>query len=320
MGLNRWDVATVAFALGFSSFLINLVIQDMIALIRLIRENQSQLNYKTAMGGIHDPALISFRGFKLGGLSVKVENYCNCSIKRMTDPTYNEYCLNMTDIPIYNNMVGIGSNVRQNYTDNFYEVPGNRAVGEYLLYECYHPGERGLSIASSPFGAGMKRLMEAAMHPDPNYINNFYQKHFINRPLPYNPTGYYNTLLLDKTIYLGLKEVPNEVNTRIHLQSSRTRQASEDYTEFKVAWATDVYLVVQEVSLGNVMLFFTLVATPSLLMERLITLTLKLKRKGEYFGKAPSSAPKAPPDPFGKQPNEARNNTQLSDEYDDWWM
>ncbi len=283
------------FAVGFTSFLINLVVQDILGLVATLSENQSQLDYKQAPGGVHDPALISFRGFKLGGVSVPLQSYCNCSIRQLSDESYLGHCLGMP-APIYTNMVGIGNISRKDFWDNFFEVPGDRARGEYLLYECVHPGEDGLSIASSPFGAGFARLMEAAMHPDPNYINNFYEQHFIRRPLPYNPTGYYNTLLLEKTIYLAIDEVPSEVNTVITLQSSRTKQDSPDYTQFKVAWASDTYLVVQEVKIGGVMLFFTLIAVPSLLVERLITITNKLRRRGEFFGGV-QTPPKPPPEP-----------------------
>ncbi|XP_075248196.1 uncharacterized protein LOC142341173 [Convolutriloba macropyga] len=293
--VNRWDFAAVAFLVIFSTFLINLVVQDAIALVQTLGEPQSQLNFKKATGNVHSPALISFRGFKLGGISVPLHYYCSCTLRRVKDQNYVRNCSG-TPYPIFTSMVGIGSKSSQTYWDNFWEVPGDRGQGDYLKYDCFHPGVDGLSIASTPFGAGMARFYEAASFGE-EYINQFYERHFINRPLPYNPSGHYNTILLEKQIFLGIGEVASEVNTLIIAQASRTSHINESYTEFKIAWASDTYLLVQEVQLGSALLVFTVIAVPSLLVERLITLFGKLKRKGEFFNGV-RRPPTPPPEPL----------------------
>ena len=210
--VNRWDFAAITFLLLFSAFLINLVFQDVIDLFSVLGKTQSQLKYLDAANGIYDPAMVSFRGFKLGAVSVALHSLCVCSLRRTRDPAYVQNCTG-TPYPINTNMVGIGNNTQQPYWDNFYEIPGDRGNGEYLYYVCTHPGIEGLTIATTPFGAGMARFFEAAAMGQ-QYIDQFYQTHFINRPLPYNPSGHYNTILLEKRIYLGIGEVADEVKLK----------------------------------------------------------------------------------------------------------
>ena len=91
--VNRWDFAAVAFLVIFSTFFINLVVQDAIALVQTLGEPQSQLNFKKATGNVHSPALISFRGFILGGISVPLHYYCSCTLRRVQAKIMSETAL-----------------------------------------------------------------------------------------------------------------------------------------------------------------------------------------------------------------------------------
>ena len=298
---NRYDVFAVVFVIAFGAFMALTFSKNLTSLIDAMENPQSNLDYKEARKGIHDPSLIAFRGFEHNGDPVNLTTYCECRYRRTRDASFERPCLSISFV-IKTSMVGFGNKTNRNYNEHFYEVPINWELGEHLKLTCDHPDLKNFIIATSPFGAPFSRLMEAFGF-GMEYVQNFYAKYFEIRPLYLNPSGYYNNILLSKKIFLSVGEKDfNETNTYMTLVSSRTESYSENHTEFTVGWPSDRFLIVKSVKVAEAFDVVSFIAGPLLLSERMFTLFFKIKQKGQRIDRKASqrsgsaaSTPSGPP-------------------------
>ena len=108
--------------------------------------------------------------------------------------------------------------------------------------------------------------------------SEFYDKYMADFPMVVLEAEARNLILLEKRVVQKLNEPVNFLNTYIDHQVSRTASGVPNYTEVVVAWNSQLYLHVKEITIGSIFSIVKLLATTLLALERLLAFKNRLMR------------------------------------------
>ena len=260
-------------------FLIILAVFDILKTVDASKTLQSQIEFRSLIGNRSTSLFVLH--LAVDGYSQEFEHLCQCRIIRLDDPKFSIPCWT-TAYSQFGHFFSIIQPSRGIHVLHtlFYEVDISRKRKEVLKVNCTHPDFPRLPVfISTVLSMSAEDIQTLMRNPDPDYVFEFYKSFMANHRFFLSPSGSYNRLLLTRRVLQKYGADVTFLNTYTDKQYSSTRSASVDYTEFDIAWDSDIFLHAKELKVVKPLGIVRLIATMLLAAERMSAIYARTIRR-----------------------------------------